>query len=169
APAASELVYAASILEGLDEGGVAAVVASLIDLCRPRGQAEPQQLEPIRPASGGSSRVHNISDRAPWQNRAREDRSNDRGHDRRMDRSDDRGMQRVDDRRMPRIEGRRTPRIEDRRMQRPDDRSAARIDDRRTERNDDRSSDRSRREQGNHPADRAYAGGRGDGREYRGE
>ncbi|HXC51368.1 MAG TPA: DEAD/DEAH box helicase [Candidatus Limnocylindrales bacterium] len=77
APPASELVYAATLLEELDEGGAATLVARLIDLCRNRGIAEPRQVEPVRPGSAGRSRVGDLNDRAPWQRPAPRARTNE--------------------------------------------------------------------------------------------
>ncbi len=107
APPASELVYAATLLEELDEGGAATLVARLIDLCRNRGTAEPRQVEPIRPGSAGRSRVSDLNDRAPWQRpapraRANESRSSERNRPADLSEARERSRRTDDDRPMRR-------------------------------------------------------------------
>ena len=91
APSASDVVYAASLLEELDDGGVATLVAQLIDLARPRGQAAARKLDRIEPLRAAPSRVRDSYDRAPVGNgqaargRAGEDRRADARHGARND------------------------------------------------------------------------------------
>jgi ATP-dependent RNA helicase DeaD len=66
-PNSNQLLFAAGLLEELDGGEIAALVARLVELCRDPRRTSPCDIDSFQP--GPSSASRGMPDRAPWQSR----------------------------------------------------------------------------------------------------